>query len=346
MNAIDRRPAQRHRHAARPRRCARRWPRAEVGDDVFGDDPTRQRAAGAHRRAAGQGGGAVRAQRHAEQPVRDPDATASAATSTSSARWRTPTAGKAAARRCSAACSRSRSTHQADGTLALADIEAAIKPDDAHFARSRLLCAGEHAGRQGAAAGLPRARPRRWRAGAAWRRTWTARACSTRRWRRRRPDDARARAHRAALRQRLGVLLARAWARRSARRCAARASSSRARTAGARCSAAACARPACWPRRRCMRWTTTSSAWPTTTRCAQRLADGLAGLPGLTVEPPQTNIVFVDVRGERAAGAARAPEGARRARHRPVPPALRDPSGCRRRGHRPRHRRVREHLTA
>ncbi len=30
-------------------------------------------------------------------------------------------------------------THQADGTLALADIAAAIKPDDAHFARTRLL---------------------------------------------------------------------------------------------------------------------------------------------------------------------------------------------------------------
>ena len=29
--------------------------------------------------------------------------------------------------------------HQADGTLALADIEAAIKPDDMHFARTRLL---------------------------------------------------------------------------------------------------------------------------------------------------------------------------------------------------------------
>jgi threonine aldolase len=29
--------------------------------------------------------------------------------------------------------------HQADGTLALADIEAAIKPDDAHFAHSRLF---------------------------------------------------------------------------------------------------------------------------------------------------------------------------------------------------------------
>jgi threonine aldolase len=30
--------------------------------------------------------------------------------------------------------------HQGDGTLALGDIEAAVKPDDAHFARSRLLC--------------------------------------------------------------------------------------------------------------------------------------------------------------------------------------------------------------
>ncbi|NUP87614.1 MAG: DegT/DnrJ/EryC1/StrS family aminotransferase, partial [Burkholderiaceae bacterium] len=30
--------------------------------------------------------------------------------------------------------------HQPDGTLALADIEANVKPDDPHFARSRLLC--------------------------------------------------------------------------------------------------------------------------------------------------------------------------------------------------------------
>ena len=30
-------------------------------------------------------------------------------------------------------------SHQADGTLLLADIEAAIKPDDAHFARTRML---------------------------------------------------------------------------------------------------------------------------------------------------------------------------------------------------------------
>ena len=101
-----------------------------------------------------------------------------AATSTSSARWRTPTAGKAAARRCSAASSRSRSPTQADGTLALADIEAAIKPDDAHFARTPPALPGEHHRRQGAAAGLPRAATALAQRGAAWRPTSTARACS------------------------------------------------------------------------------------------------------------------------------------------------------------------------
>ena len=35
---------------------------------------------------------------------------------------------------------------------------------------------------------------------------------------------------------------------------------------------------------------------------ARRLAAGLEGLPGLTVETPQTNIVFVDVAGARATG--------------------------------------------
>jgi threonine aldolase len=33
---------------------------------------------------------------------------------------------------------------------------------------------------------------------------------------------------------------------------------------------------------------------------ARRLAEGLQGIPGLRVEPPQTNILFVDVEGERA----------------------------------------------
>ena len=35
---------------------------------------------------------------------------------------------------------------------------------------------------------------------------------------------------------------------------------------------------------------------------AQRLAHGLARLPGVTVEPPQTNIVFAEVQAERSAG--------------------------------------------
>jgi threonine aldolase len=35
---------------------------------------------------------------------------------------------------------------------------------------------------------------------------------------------------------------------------------------------------------------------------AKRLAEGLAGLPGLTVEQPQTNIVFADLQGPRAEG--------------------------------------------
>ncbi|HEX6706393.1 MAG TPA: low-specificity L-threonine aldolase [Albitalea sp.] len=35
---------------------------------------------------------------------------------------------------------------------------------------------------------------------------------------------------------------------------------------------------------------------------AQRLADGLQGIPGLSVEPPQTNMVFATASGERAPG--------------------------------------------
>ena len=37
-------------------------------------------------------------------------------------------------------------------------------------------------------------------------------------------------------------------------------------------------------------------------RLARRLADGLTGLPGLSVEPPQTNIVFADLAGDPADG--------------------------------------------
>ena len=128
--------------------------------------------------------------------------------------------------------------HQPDGTLALTDIEAAIKPDDAHFARTRLL-AWRTPGRQGAAAALSRRRPRRWRAGTGWRPTWTARACSmprsSRRHRRAReiaqPFDS------------VSVCFSKGLGAPVGSALVGSASSSRARIACARCWAAACARP-------------------------------------------------------------------------------------------------------
>jgi threonine aldolase len=41
--------------------------------------------------------------------------------------------------------------NQPDGTLLLSDIEAAIKPDDIHYARDPAAGAGEHLERQAAA---------------------------------------------------------------------------------------------------------------------------------------------------------------------------------------------------
>ena len=142
----------------------------------------------------------------------------------------------------------------------------AIKPDDAHFARTPAAVPREHDRRQGAAAGLP---------GRGHARSRSARGLATH------LDGARlfnaavalggdARATRARSRRR-------STASRSASRkglgapvgsalVGSRELHRRARTAGARCSAAACARPACSPPRRCTRSTTTSSASPRTTR--------------------------------------------------------------------------------
>ena len=123
----------------------------------------------------------------------------------------------------------------------------------------------EHDRRQGAAARLPRGGVRA-RAAARPGDASRRRAALQRRGRaRRRPARDRAR-DRGAVRQRLGVLLE--GPRRAGRLGAGRLARvhRRARTAGARCSAAACARPACSRRRRCMRSITTSSASPTTTR--------------------------------------------------------------------------------
>ena len=53
--------------------------------------------------------------------------------------------------------------HQPDGSLALADIEAAIKPDDPHFARTRLLALENTLGGKVLPFDIPASRRRRWR---------------------------------------------------------------------------------------------------------------------------------------------------------------------------------------
>jgi hypothetical protein len=188
-----------------PRPCAPRWPRAG-GRRRLRRRPQRQRAAGrASRRCWAS------RRRCSCPPARRATCArswriASAATNTSWARWPTPTAGKAAARRCWAASSRSRWPMQADGTLALADIEAAIKPDDAHFARTRLL-ALENTWAARCCRWTMCSRPPRWRAAGAWprhldgARLFNAAVA--------RPADRRralAEARASPLRQRLGVL--------------------------------------------------------------------------------------------------------------------------------------------
>jgi hypothetical protein len=140
--------------------------------------------------------------------------------------------------------------HHTDGTLALADIEAAIKPDDAHFARTRLLALENTLGGK---------RPR-WRRGTAWRAIWMAHGSLTPLWRSLRRLAATRWRKQNALRDVLTAFRcasARGWARRSARHYAAHVSSLRGRIASARWRAAACARRACSPQRHPTRSTTT-----------------------------------------------------------------------------------------
>jgi threonine aldolase len=237
------RPAQRHRH---PPDAAMRaaMAAAEVGDDVFGDDPT---VNALQERIAAMLG--------FEAALFVPSGTQSnlcalmshcgAATSTSSARWRTPTAGRrrrGGARQHPAAAAAATGRRHA----ALADIEAAIKPDDAHFARTRLLALENTWGGQvlplayvQAATALARRRglathldgARLFNAAVAGRRSSRAPLA------RRAPP---------LLRQRLGVL--QQGPGRAGRLGAVRVADFIARAHRMRkMPAAACARPACWP---------------------------------------------------------------------------------------------------
>ena len=311
------RPPQRHRHPAHRRRCAPRWPRAEVGDDVYGEDPTvralEERVAAPVR----QGGGAVHPHRLDGQRARGPR------------RW------SGSARRCSA---RPRRTSPAPSSGAhgaftgltmrtwvgrpveLAQIEAMFAPDMGPFFVSTRAISVENTHNFGGGAVTPIEDMQAVRRFADERgvgvhvdgaRIWNAHVAT-----------GTPLAEYGALRRRArGV--PEQGARRTGRLAGRRAPPPRSTRpgCGASGSAAACARSACSRRRGCTPSTTTSSGSPTTTStpgCSPRRAAST---------PPRvhTNIVVVDVPDAPAVVAAVA--RARRAgvRGRPARAADGDP---------------------
>jgi threonine aldolase len=189
--------------------------------------------------------------------------------------------------------------HQDDGTLALADIEAAIKPDDPHFARSRLLALENTLGgkrmsmpyleqatalarRRGLATHLDGARL--FNAAVA-----QAAECGS---------NARAEAQRIALcfesvsvcfSKGLGAPVGSALC--GSRELIARARRIRKMAGGAMRQAGLLAAAASYALDHHVERLAEDHA------LARRLADGLAGIDGLLVEAPQTNILFVGLTG-------------------------------------------------
>jgi threonine aldolase len=190
--------------------------------------------------------------------------------------------------------------HQADGTLSLGDIESAIKPDDAHFAKSRLLCLENTLGgkvlplaylndatalarRRGLATHLDGAR------------LFNAATALG--------GDLYARAREIAqhfdsvsvcFSKGLGAPVGSALC--GSREFIGRAHRWRKMAGGGMRQAGVLAAAALHALERHVARLAEDHA------NARRLADGLAGLPGVSVEAPESNIVFVDVAGPRAAG--------------------------------------------
>src|SRR5512133_1424941 len=189
--------------------------------------------------------------------------------------------------------------HQADGTLALEDIEAAIKPDDAHFAKTRLLAlentfggrllpfsyiqqATQLARSKGLASHLD---------GARLFNAATAQAAST-------GLDVRAEARRIAgcfdsvsvcLSKGLGAPVGSVLC--GSREFIGRAHRIRKMAGGGMRQTGMLAAAGTYALDHHVDRLTQDHA------LARRLADGLAHVPGLQVEPPQTNILFADLLG-------------------------------------------------
>ncbi len=190
--------------------------------------------------------------------------------------------------------------HQRDGTLALADIEAAIKPDDSHFARSRLLALENTlGGRVMPLAYLAEASALARRRGLATHldgaRLFNAAVALG--------GDARANVREIArhfdtvsvcFSKGLGAPVGSALV--GPRELIQRAHRWRKMLGGGMRQAGVLAAAALHALEHHVERLADDHA------LAQRLAEGLAGLPGLTLEPPQTNIVFADLAGPRAAG--------------------------------------------
>jgi threonine aldolase len=190
----------------------------------------------------------------------------------------------------------------ADGTMSLADIEAAIKPDDPHFARTRLLALENTWGGKVlpqdyvvAATALARARglathldgARLFNAavatdpGSPWR---AARALAA-------PFDTVSVCFSKGLGAPVGSVLC------GSRELIARASRVRKMLGGGLRQAGVLAAAALHALDHHVDRLAEDHAH------ARRLAEGLQGLPGVTVEQPQTNIVFVNLAPDRAQGA-------------------------------------------
>jgi threonine aldolase len=190
--------------------------------------------------------------------------------------------------------------HQPDGSLALADIEAAIKPDDSHFARTRLLALENTIGgkvlalayiteatalarRHGLATHLDGARL--FNAAVALGGEPTARA---------REIAGHFDSISVCFSKGLGAPVGSALV--GSREFIARAHRWRKMLGGGMRQAGVLAAAALHALEHHVERLADDHA------LAQRLAEGLHGLPGLAVEAPQTNIVFAAVQGARAAG--------------------------------------------
>ena len=196
--------------------------------------------------------------------------------------------------------------HQSDGTLALADVEAAIKPDDPHFARTRLLALEntlggkllpftyvEQATALAAAKGLGRHLD-----GARLFNAAVAQAAAV-------GSDAFTEARRIAqcfdsvsvcFSKGLGTPAGSALC--GSREFVGRARRIRKMAGGAMRQAGVLAAAASWALDHHVARLAHDHA------LAQRLAEGLAGIDGFQVEPPQSNILFVDITGAAKARSA------------------------------------------